>query len=398
MRKLAWLCLPVLSLLIGCHGAEEEHHEELPKLEVSTPLIQDMTVTREYVGQIHASRHIELRALERGYLQHIFVDEGQTVSKGQKMFQILPNVYEAELHVTEAEAEVANIEYNNTKLLADENVVSQNELAMAKANLDKAKAQVSLAGTHLGFTDIRAPFNGIMDHLEAREGSLLDEGELLTTLSDNSKMWIYFSVPEAEYLNYMSDADRKDKQQVQLRLANGMVFDQEGVVETIEGEFDHETGNIEFRATFPNPKRLLRHGETGSILMPAAYPQALVIPQKATFEILDKKYVYVVNEENQLEQRPIVVAEELQHVYLVSEGLEPHRPYPAGRPTAGPRRGGDRRQLPRAGRGHGRPRPACRIGFYHPPKDITHVPKLHQATGPGDRVFALHRADWFSGH
>ena len=317
------LCLPVLLLIVGCHGAEETPHEEIPKLEVSTPLIQDMTVTREYVGQIHASRHIELRALERGYLQHIFVDEGQTVAKGQKMFQILPNVYEAELHVTEAEAEVANIEYNNTKLLADEKVVSQNELAMAKANLDKAKAQVDLAGTHLDFTNIRAPFSGIMDHLEAREGSLLDEGELLTTLSDNSKMWVYFSVPEAEYLNYMSDTDRKDKQHVQLRLANGMVFDQEGVVEAIEGEFDHETGNIEFRATFENPKRLLRHGETGSILMPADYPQAMVIPQKATFEILDKKYVYVVNEENQLEQRPIVVAEELPHVYLVSEGLAP---------------------------------------------------------------------------
>ncbi|WP_116107367.1 efflux RND transporter periplasmic adaptor subunit [Lewinella sp. IMCC34191] len=322
MKSLAFL-LSLSVLLAGCGHEEAEHHEVTPKLEVTTPLVQDVTVDREYVGQVHASRHIELRALERGYLQEIYVDEGQTVSKGQRMFKILPNIYEAELQITKAEANIADIELQNTKLLADEKIVAPNELAMAQAKLDKAKAEVSLAEAHLDFTNIRAPYNGIMDHLEAREGSLLEEGELLTTLSDNSKMWVYYSVPEAEYLDYVRNADKPEKQHVRLRIANGEVFDQDGIVEAIEGEFDHETGNIEFRATFPNPDRILRHGETGSVLMPIPYDQALVIPQKATFEILDKKYVYVVDKENRLEQRAIVIAEEMPHVYVIREGLTP---------------------------------------------------------------------------
>ena len=321
MKKAA--ILYVIVLLLG--SCQAEHHiekEETPRLEVSTPLIKDTLITREYVCQIHASKHIELRALERGYLQQIFVDEGQTVNSGQPMFKIMPNVYEAELQTMKAEAEVARIEFQNTKMLADQNVVSQNELALSKAKLDKAQAEVALAETHLGFTNIRAPFSGIMDHLEVREGSLLEEGELLTTLSDNSKMWVYFNVPEAEYLDYMSDGDRQAQKYVQLEIANGRIFPHEGQIETIEGEFDHETGNIEFRAVFPNPEKILRHGETGNILMHLPYRNAMLIPQKATFEILDEKYVYVVNSENQLVQKRIEIAEELPHLYIVKSGLE----------------------------------------------------------------------------
>jgi membrane fusion protein (multidrug efflux system) len=295
-----------------------------PKLEVTYPSILDTLVPRTYVGQIHASRHIELRALERGYLQEIYVDEGQTISRGQSMFKIMPNLYEAELQKAQAEADAAAIEYRNTEMLAEKKVVSLNELALAKAHLDMAKAEVSLATTHLNFTDIKAPFNGIMDHLHAREGSLLEEGELLTTISDNSKMWVYFNVPEAEYLDYASSDKKKSSSIVQLVMANGKVFSESGKMDVIEGEFDHETGNIEFRATFPNPKRLLRHGETGNVIMFTPYKDALIIPQKATFEILDKKYVYVVNEENKLEQRKITVAAEFPHLYIVDSGLDKH--------------------------------------------------------------------------
>jgi membrane fusion protein (multidrug efflux system) len=323
MKNVFFLFSLLVLLLGSCQAEHKKHEEEAPVLEVSTPFVKDTVITREYVCQIHASRHIELRALERGYLQQIFVDEGQSVRKGQPMFKILPNVYEAELQKMKAEAEIMRIEYQNTKMLADKNVVSQNELALAKAHLDKASAEVALAETHLDFTNIRAPYNGIMDHLHVREGSLLEEGELLTTLSDNSKMWVYFNVPEAEYLDYMNNSKRQGEKEVQLQIANGQIFDQEGLIETIEGEFNHETGNIEFRATFPNPKQLLRHGETGNILMRLPFENAMIIPQKATFEILDEKYVYVVNEENKLEQRRIEIAEELPHLYIVQSGLEP---------------------------------------------------------------------------
>ncbi|MEQ5791985.1 efflux RND transporter periplasmic adaptor subunit [Muricauda sp. NFXS6] len=304
----------------SCESKKHENKEET-KFLVSSPIQMDTSITKDYVCQIHSTRHIELRALEKGYLQHIYVDEGQHVKKGQRMFHIMPNVYQADLQKAKAEAEVAEIEYKNTKLLADGNVVSANELAMAKAELDRAKAEVSLAETHLGFTDIRAPFDGIMDHLEVREGSLLDEGELLTKLSDNSKMWVYFNVPEAEYLDYITSAKRNEKQAVELLMANNKRFNQPGIVETIEGEFNHETGNIAFRATFPNPDGILRHGETGSILMKVPLDKAMLIPQKATFEVLDKKFVFVIDQNDTVQQREIVVGAELPHLFVVEKGL-----------------------------------------------------------------------------
>ncbi len=321
MRKIpVVICMISILLHASCVHEKNEKKEDAKYL-VTRPIKKDTSITKDYVCQIHSIRHIELRALEKGYLQSIHVDEGQFVKKGQKMFQIMPNVYQADLQKAKAEAQVAEIELQNTKLLADGNVVSENELAMAKAHFEKAKAEVSLAETHLGFTNIRAPFDGIMDHLHAREGSLLDEGELLTSLSDNSKMWVYFNVPEAEYLDYITSAEKNHKKKVDLLLANNKRFSQSGIVETIEGEFNNETGNIAFRATFPNPDGILRHGETGSILMTVPYKDALIIPQKATFEVLDKKYVFVVGKDNVVRQKEIIVAAELPHLFVVEKGL-----------------------------------------------------------------------------
>lgn len=313
--------LLVFLMLTSCGAKKEEKHEET-KFLVTSPIKKDTSITKDYVSQIHSIRHIEVRALERGYLKNISVDEGQTVKKGQAMFQIMPNVYQADLQKAAAEAKVAEIELKNTQLLADGQVVSENELSMAKANFDKANAEVSLAKTHLGFTNITASFDGIMDHLHVREGSLLDEGELLTTLSDNSKMWVYFNVPEAEYLDYIMSFDKKEKKEVRLLMANNKPFNQSGIVETIEADFNNQTGNIAFRATFNNPDRILRHGETGSILMTTPYKDALIIPQKATFEILDKKYVFVVDQENIVRQTEIFIAAELPHLYVISKGLK----------------------------------------------------------------------------
>jgi membrane fusion protein (multidrug efflux system) len=175
----------------------------------------------------------------------------------------------------------------------------------------------------LGFTDIRAPFNGIMDHFHSRLGSLIDEGELLTTLSDNSKMWVYFNVPEVEYLNYIQKTKTKEKQKVLLRMANKELFNLDGIVETIEADFNNETGNIAFRATFQNPKGILRHGETGNVLMQIPLKGAVLIPQKSTFDVLDKKYVYVIDENNVLKARQIAVSHEMSHLYAVESGLGP---------------------------------------------------------------------------
>lgn len=311
----------IAAVLSGCSAEAhlEEHGGEYP---VTHPLKTDTEVTHEYVAQIEAIQHIELRALERGYLQDIHVDEGQRVTRGQPMFQIMPLLYQAELKKAAAEAEFAEIQYKNTQSLQQGNVVSPNELALAQAELDKANAELALARTHLDLTGIKAPFDGIMGRLHVRRGSLLEEGELLTTLADNSEMWVYFNVSEADYLDYkVQVAGEGDALPVKLRMANNKLFDHEGHVSTIEADFNNETGNIAFRATFPNPEGLLRHGETGKIVMTIPLSDALLIPQKATFDILDKKFVFVVDDEGIAHQREVTVTHELPHVYVVGSGL-----------------------------------------------------------------------------
>lgn len=304
----------------GCESKHEEEESEI-KLLVTSPLEKDTIVTKEYVSQIRSVSHIELRTLEKGYLHKIYVDEGQFVRKGQLMFRIMPMILEAEQQKAKAEAGFAEIEYRNTKSLADSNVVSQNELALAKARLDKARAELALADVHLAFTEIRAPFDGIMDQFQVRLGSLVDEGDLLTTLSDNSKMWVYFNVPEAEYLDYKMRSGQKDQGKVKLMMANHQLFEYPGIVETIEADFNNETGNIAFRATFPNPKGLLRHGQTGNVLVEVPLNKALIIPQKATFEVLEKKFVFVVDKDNVVHTREITIGAEMPDLYVITDGL-----------------------------------------------------------------------------
>jgi membrane fusion protein (multidrug efflux system) len=314
------ICIAALSLA-GCNSHTNEKQEEA-HFTVTNPAQKDTLIYHEYVCQIRSIQHIELRALEKGYLQHIYVDEGQFVKKGQLLFQIMPTIYQAEKQKSQAEASFAEIEYQNTKNLNDSNVVSKNELALAKAKLEKAKAELSLAQAHLSFTEIRAPFDGIVGRFnDVRLGSLVDEGDLITTISDNGKMWVYFNVSEVEYLNYMKPKKTDAHLKVKLRLANGKEFETEGVVETIEADFNNETGNIAFRATFQNPNTILRNGETGSILVPVKLTNALLIPQIATFEILDKKYVYTINEQGVVKSTEIKIGSEIPHIYAVDAGL-----------------------------------------------------------------------------
>ena len=319
-NNLILLLLGVILICTSC-GSHEKEHEKETKFLVTSPLRKDTMILRQYVCQIRAIQHIELRALERGYLQGIYVDEGKFVKKGQSMFRIMPLIYQAELQKAQAEANFAQVEYQNTKSLADSNVVSPNELALARAKFDKANAEVSLAQVHLGFTNIQAPFDGIMDRFQVRLGSLVNEGDLLSTLSDNSKMWVYFNVPEAEYLDYKAHAKKDSIMKVKLIMANHQPFDRMGLVETIEADFNNETGNIAFRATFSNPEGLLRHGETGNVLVTAPLKNVLMIPQKATFEILDKKYVYVLDKDNILKSRKIEIAAEMSDLYVIGSGL-----------------------------------------------------------------------------
>lgn len=304
-------------------SCNSKHHTEThERFFATSPIVKDTFTTKEYVSQIRAIQHIELRALESGYLQKIYVDEGEFVKEGQLMFQLLPIKYKAEYEKSDAEANYVGIEYENAKILADSNVISPVQMALVKAKLQKAKAELSLAKVNLDFAEIRAPFSGLMDRFQVRQGSLLDDGDILTTLSDITSLWVYFNVPEAEYLGLQKKIITDGKLKVKLRMANNELFDQEGVVETIEADFDNTTGNIAFRATFPNPDRLLRHGETGNIIVNVPIKNAMLIPQKATYEILDKKYVFVIDDDNVLRSREIKTGIELKDIYTVTAGLE----------------------------------------------------------------------------
>ncbi|MCW3114495.1 MAG: hemolysin [Segetibacter sp.] len=321
MNKIVMLvCLCTVLCHPGCKP-KEEVKEEIAKYAVTTPLRVDTLFDKEYVSQIRSVRNIEIRAQEKGYLQNIYVDEGQFVKKGQLLFRIMPTLYEAELLKAQAEAKAAGIELLNTRILAEKNIVSKNEQAMAQAKVDQAKAEVSLARIHLSFTEIRAPFSGTLDRIPQKLGSLIDEGELLTSLSDNSQMFAYFNVSEPEYLDYKIHAQATVNNKVNLLLANNQLLPYPGAVETIEGEFNSETGNIAFRAKFPNPDKLLKHGETGKVKMTVPLHNALIIPQKATYEIQDKIYVFVIDRNNVVRSRNITISNEMPDLYVVGSGL-----------------------------------------------------------------------------
>ncbi len=309
-----------LVCLASCSSKKEEKGEKT-KFTVTNAVQIDTSFTKQYVSQIKSIRNIEIRAQEKGFLQNIYVDEGQYVKQGQLLFRIMPKIYEAELLKAEAEVKGAQIEYMNAKTLADKNVVSKNEQAMAMAKLEQAKAEVALAKLHLSFTQIKAPFAGTIDRIPNKLGSLIDEGELLTSLSDNSQVYAYFNVSEPEYLEYQNNAKGRGDSHVNLLLANNQPLKYKGKVEVIESEFDNETGNIAFRAIFPNPDKLLKNGETGKVLMQVPVKNALVIPQKATYEIQDKKFVFVVDKKNILRSTEITITGVLPDLYVIQSGI-----------------------------------------------------------------------------
>lgn len=314
------LSFTTLLLATGCN-TKKEVKETVHTYPVTMPVKMDTVINKEYVTQISASKKIEVRAQEKGFLEKIYVDEGQYVRAGQSLFRIMPQIYQAELYKANAALQQAVIELENVRTLVGSNIVSKNQQAMAQAKVNAAKAEIRLAEIRLSFTDIKAPFSGVINRLPLKPGSVINEGDLLTTLSDNTKIYGYFNISEQEYLNYQNHVADRGSNNVSLIMANGDKFPYRGEIQTIDGEFDPETGNIAFRASFSNPKNLLKHGETGKIEMTVPLRNALIIPQKATFEIQDQKYVFVADKQGRLKSRNIKIAHELQDLYIVSSGL-----------------------------------------------------------------------------
>jgi membrane fusion protein (multidrug efflux system) len=294
-----------------------EHH----KVVVTSPKAKDVIITQPYACRVHSQRHINVRALANGYIKEISVKEGQAVKKGDVIFKVEPTLYQAKYDAELAEVRLAEIELNNIKKLFERKVVSSEEVALYQAKLAKAQAKAKLAEAEMNFTIVKAPFDGIVGRFHEKPGSLINERDILTTLSDNRVMWVYFNVPVARYLEYMAGRGQdKEAPRIELVLATGSKFPKTGMVGAIEAQFN-ENGNIPFRADFPNPGGLLRHGMTGNVLVHRTLNNAIVIPQRATFEILGKRYVYVVDKEGVVHQREVVVQNEVEDSFVINRGV-----------------------------------------------------------------------------
>ncbi|HEY1598804.1 MAG TPA: efflux RND transporter periplasmic adaptor subunit [Pirellulales bacterium] len=296
--------------------------DESPKVVIANPQSKTVDVSQQYVAKIHSHRHIQVRALEKGYIESVPLKEGQAVKKGDRLFNVRPILYQKKVDAKNAEAKLAQLQLKYTQKLADDKVVSQDEVDLRKVELDMAQANADLAKAELDFATVKAPFDGIIDRLRVQGGSLVQEGDVLTTMSDNSVMWVYFNVPEARYLEDMADPDQHNEdRQIELVLANGKKFSQVGKLGAIEADFNDETGAIPYRADFPNPNRLLRHGQSGTVLIHRVLKDAIVIPQRATFEVLNKRYVFVVDKDNVAHQREIGIQNEVDDIFVINTGV-----------------------------------------------------------------------------
>jgi membrane fusion protein (multidrug efflux system) len=314
----------------------QNENTELPVLAIQK---KDTLLLTEYVSEIQAVRNVEIRARVHGFLENIFVDEGKEVKKGQLLFQIndleyVTEVAKAKANVSNAvaEAKAAELEVDRIKMLVDKKVISSTEfelasakLRAAKAKVEEANAELASAQNKLSFTSIKSPFDGIIDRIPLKIGSLIDPGALLTTISDIHDVFAYFHVSESEYLRFRKDKSNASSQEeaIQLVLSDGTEYPQRGRIETMDGEINENTGAIAFRARFPNPSKLLKHGASGKIRLTSVVKDAMLIPQKSVFEIQDKNYVFVVGKDNIVKMRGFTYRNRVADFYIVEQGILP---------------------------------------------------------------------------
>jgi membrane fusion protein (multidrug efflux system) len=331
------LCI-VYTALVSCHasGSQKDPAGEPITLPVLKLKGTDTVLPQDYVADIQASRNVEIRAMVHGFISRILVDEGQEVRKGQALFLINDAEFQtalsqasATLSNARAEARSAELELKRVKILVDKNIVARSEYELAQSKLESAEARIAealsieqAARIKLSYTHICAPFDGIIDRIPLKQGSLVNEGSLLTTVSDLQSMYAYFSVSENEYLRFKQGPDTATKA-ISLVLADGSIYPQPGQVETMESEFDKNTGSIAFRARFTNPGKILKHGATGSVRLVSAIPDALIIPQKSVFEIQDKDFVFVLDKNNVVRMQSIVPRKRIDKLLIIQSGLAP---------------------------------------------------------------------------
>jgi len=328
------------------------------QVETYTVATGSLHLNNAYPATIKGKSDIEVRPQITGYITRVCVDEGQRVRRGQVLFtidrvQLQAAVQQAQAAVAQAQASVAaaktqvanaQLTANNQKKLLDKNIISsyqyetaalnlqsaQAQLNQANATLNNAKAALVSAKKNLSYSNVVAPCDGIVGSIPNREGTLASpSGSALTTVSDNSQVYAYFSLNEKQIIELTQGGARSlenaiaNMPQVQLRLSDGTVYAKPGKVSTVSGVLDQSTGSAQVRALFPNSNGMLRSGSTGEVLIPVNSQNVILIPQKATYEIQDQKYVYLVGDSSKAVSTPIKVLPENDGTsYVVTSGLK----------------------------------------------------------------------------
>jgi membrane fusion protein, multidrug efflux system len=345
-QVLIGMCIPIL--FSGCgpsNGDKDAEKKQKPALPVMTVLPGDATVTTEYSSLLEGKVNVEIRPQVDGTLSRIYVDEGAYVKAGQPLFKIDDRVYReqynsalASQHSAEASLVVAKLNEEKLVPLVQNNVVSDIQLKTAKANhqvalasFEQSKAAARSALVNLDYTTVKAPVSGYIGKIPFRLGSLVskNQSEWLTLLSDVSEIYAYFSMSETDFMRfrqqYAGDSIQEKLRQVapvSLIMADGTLFSEKGSVGSVSGQFDQATGSVRIRAVFPNPKGLLRAGNTGKVVMESLYHNVLLVPQAATVELQDKVFVFLVGKGNSVRKQVITVTGKSGNNFIVGSGLK----------------------------------------------------------------------------
>ena len=297
--------------------------DQAPRVSVRTVRPTTVTIKQQYAAQIHSRRRIQVRALVEGSLAPIPIKEGQAVKAGDRLFEITSPILRTRLDAELAERDLAQVDLNKTRKLAEQKAGSDEGVKLSEAKLAKAQARLDLVKAELDFATIKAPFDGTVGRLTAQAGSHIKEGDELTTLADNSVMWVYFKVSEKRYLESM-DGRREGEEPlaIELTLADRRKFSHPGKLGAIEARSTNGDGTIAHRADFPNPDGILRPDQTGTVSINRVLKDAIVVPASATFEDHGKKYVYLVDNHQVARKREITVRAEVEGEFVVEAGIK----------------------------------------------------------------------------
>ena len=329
----------VLSLMFfaSCGNKQRKKSNNIKTVPVYKVQLKDTIVTNRFVADIHAKNNVEIHVRIPGLLDKVFVSEGQKVKKGQLLFKISDAELQIQLLKAQAvyksamaDQRITAVELEQAQTLFDKKVIADKELELSKAKYEAASAKVAHAAAEkkainqqINFTNIRAPFNGTVDRIPSKEGSLVENGSLLTTISQLDDVYAYFSIPENIYFQMMTDNTlNKQGGDIKLILPNGIVYNKKGELKTADGEIDRQTGSIQYKAKFHNPNGLIKHGTSGKLIISEPKKDVVLIPQKAVFSIQDKQFVFLVNKEGLIKMTNITIGSTLDDVYILNKGLE----------------------------------------------------------------------------